>query len=260
MSDQPVFQIQNASVAFGNVLALQNICVAANSGDCLAVVGPNGAGKSTLLRLLLGLAPIKSGNVHVFGESPSRSRHLIAYMPQKETVDWRFPATVADVVLMGRCCRMGYWPPPSATDRQMVQDALSTVGLLHLANEPIADLSGGQQQRIFLARLLARDARLLLLDEPFNGLDATTQHLLLQLLKKMTQEGRTILTVLHDLGIARRFPQVLLLNKTVVASGPPAMALNPNLLAAAYFGFNHSSAEPNEVLSDDRISNRTFNL
>lgn len=255
MSTSPAFQMQQASVAFGSTLALQNICITAEAGDCLAVVGPNGAGKSTLLRLLLGLAPLRTGCVKVFGNPPAKSRHLIAYMPQKDTVDWRFPATVADVVLMGRWCHMGYWPRPSATDWQMVHDALTAVGLDHLANKPIAALSGGQQQRIFLARLLARDARLLLLDEPFNGLDAATQHLLLQLLEKMAQEGRTILTVLHDLRMARRFSQVLLLNKTVVAAGSPETVLQPDLLTEAYFGCKLNDYTPNEVAKNDFVSN-----
>ena len=202
----------------------------------VGIVGPNGSGKSTLLKAVLGLAPVVDGSVEVMGHSPGRqARRLVGYVPQREDVDWSFPVSARDVVMMGRVPSMGLLQRPSARDREMVEEALRTVGMEEKAEARIGELSGGQQQRVFLARALAQETEILVLDEPVSGVDAPSQHEIFDLLRKLQATGKTVVVTTHDLScVAERFDLVLLLNKRVVAFGPPEKVFTPELLNETY--------------------------
>ena len=207
-------------------------------GERVAVVGPNGAGKSTLFKVIVGLLPHRTGDVLVHGHSHHAGDcPSIGYVPQRESVDWRFPVTVRDVVLMGRVREVGWLRWPGRRDRQAAQESLAQVGLAHLAQRPIADLSGGQQQRVFIARALAQRADVLLLDEPFSGVDVEAQAAIFEILDHLRQKAVTVLISTHDLQTATtRFDRLLLLNRRLLADGPAATILTTATLAAAYGG------------------------
>ena len=190
-------------------------------GKLIAIVGPNGAGKSTLLKAILGLVQPITGWVEVFGEPYAQRRSWVGYVPQRESVDWDFPTTALDVVTMGLYGRMGWFRRPAPRHRELALECLEKVGIRDLARRQISQLSGGQQQRVFLARALAQDARLYLMDEPFAGVDATTERAILALLKELRSQGRTVVAVHHDLQtVAEYFDHVVLLNMRLVAEGP----------------------------------------
>jgi ABC-type Mn2+/Zn2+ transport system ATPase subunit len=206
-------------------------------GSRVAIVGPNGAGKSTLFKALVGLLPLRSGRILIHGRPLGQHKDCVAYVPQREEVDWRFPVTVADVVMMGRYKRQGWFGRPSAADRTAVRRCLEQLGIADLAGRSIGELSGGQQQRVFLARALAQEPHILLLDEPFTGVDATTQEATLALLDALRDQGVTTLVSTHDLSLAaQRFDRVLLLNREMVAFGPPAEALSVEHIQRAFGG------------------------
>ncbi len=201
-------------------------------------MGPNGAGKSTLLKVLAGLLPIRSGTAEVLGVAPGRTAHRIAYVPQAESVDWAFPVTVGEVVMMGRYPAIGIARRPGAADREAVAQALETVGMTANRERQIGALSGGQRRRVFLARALAAEPDLYLLDEPVTGVDALTQEDLMNVLEAQASAGKTVVATTHDLGeAARRFQQAALVNRRVVASGPAKdIILDQKLLAETYGG------------------------
>jgi len=200
------------------------------------VIGPNGAGKSTLLKAVLGLISMDGGSVRVFGESVKRARWRVAYVPQTETVDWDFPVTAEEVVMMGRYPRLGLLRRPAAADRRVVAASLEMVGMADFAARHIRQLSGGQQQRVFLARALAQEADILLLDEPFVGVDARTEAVIFQLMDELTRKGKTLVVVTHDLSQLHRFDSVLMLNRSLVAFGPVATTVTDQNLKRAYGG------------------------
>ncbi len=214
--------------------ALEGVTFALEAGGFLGVVGPNGAGKTTLLRVLAGVMPPSMGEVRVFGQRPSV--HLcIGYLPQRTQADLSFPLTVADVVALGRYGRRRPFQRLRAADRAKIHEALVKVGLEKLARRPMSELSGGEQQRMFIARALAQEARLLLLDEPLAGLDAPAQRGLLVLLRELCTGGLTAAVALHELGLAEEhFPHVLLLNRRMIAFGPPLAVFAPDNLRQAY--------------------------
>jgi ABC-type Mn2+/Zn2+ transport system ATPase subunit len=221
--------------AYDEPLALEAVTFAAPAGSRLAVVGPNGAGKSTLFQAMVGLVPATSGQVLVHGVPFGEHPDCVSYVPQREVVDWRFPATVLDVVLMGRYRRLGWLRRPGPADRQVAQAALERLDLAALAARPIGDLSGGQQQRVFLARALAQEPHILLMDEPFTGVDVTTHEVVLDVLDDLAARGVTVLVATHDLQLAAaRFDRVLLLNRRQIAFGPPAAVFTPENLARAF--------------------------
>jgi ABC-type Mn2+/Zn2+ transport system ATPase subunit len=206
-------------------------------GAQVAVVGPNGAGKSTLFKALVGLLPLQEGRILVHGRPMGSHKDCVAYVPQRGEVDWRFPVTVSDVVMMGRFARQGMLRRADKADRTAVAAALDHMGISNLAGQPIGDLSGGQQQRVFLARALAQEPHILLMDEPFTGVDATTQEAVLRLLDELREEGLTVLVSTHDLSLAmQRFELVLLLNRELVAYGPPAAVFTPEHVRQAFGG------------------------
>ena len=205
-------------------------------GAFVGVIGPNGSGKSTLLKVIAGLLPIQCGSVRVFGQPPSTHvRHLIGYVPQSEAVNWSFPVTVTDVVLMGTYGRLGFLRAPSARERAAAAHAIEQVGMSAFAQAQIGQLSGGQQQRVFVARALVQEPQLMLLDEPIAGVDATTQHAIFTLLEQLQRRGTTIIATTHDLScVAEWFDRVLCLNHRVVAYGAPDEVLTRPILDATF--------------------------
>ena len=215
---------------------LRSVSFDAAAGQLVGIVGPNGAGKSTLLKAMMGLLPCDSGTVAVFGQPMSRNRHCVAYVPQTEAVDWDFPVTVYEVVLMGRYGRLGLLGRPRRQDRQAAMEALERVDMQHYHHRHIRRLSGGQQQRVFLARALCQQADALFLDEPLAGVDAATEHAIFELIERLTGDGKTLLMVSHDLAVLNRFDAVLLLNQRVIAYGPPAEVVTEENMQRTYAG------------------------
>ncbi len=229
----------NLSADYGkNKSALEAVTFSIPCGERAAVVGPNGAGKSTLFKVIVGLRPHTTGDVLVHGHSHHAGDcPSIGYVPQREAVDWNFPVTVMDVVLMGRVKELGWLRRPGRADRDAAFTELKQVGLEALASSPIGDLSGGQQQRAFIARALAQRADVLLLDEPFSGVDVEAQAAIFDILDDLRARGLTVLISTHDLEMATtRFDRLLLLNRRLLADGPAASVLTPERLAAAYGG------------------------
>ena len=217
--------------------ALEGVSFDLPAGVLVGIAGPNGAGKSTLLKVLLGLLKPWRGSIELFGQHLNGQRRRLGYAPQAELVDWDFPATVRDVVMMGRYGRIGLLRRPAAADRDAVASALAQVGLTALAGRQIGELSGGQQRRMLIARSLAQEADLLLLDEPMVGLDATTQHDLLALFEQLRHAGKTLLVATHDLScVAACFDLAVLLNRKLIALGPPNEVFTPELLSEAFAG------------------------
>ncbi|MGB8644943.1 MAG: metal ABC transporter ATP-binding protein [Anaerolineae bacterium] len=228
---------RDVSVAYDHRPALSNITLDIAAGEFVGVVGPNGAGKSTLLNAILRLIPLQRGEILIAGRSSAQARGAVSYMPQREGVDWTFPVTIQDVVMMGRQARLGWFRRPTRQDRAVVEWALEQVQMLDIRRTPIGELSGGQQQRVFLARALAQEGDLLLLDEPLTGVDATTQETILRLLRDMRSKGRTVIMTTHDLGVARAFcSRLLFLNQVAIAYGPPTETFTPEVLEKTYGG------------------------
>ncbi|MEL6413268.1 MAG: ABC transporter ATP-binding protein, partial [Bacteroidota bacterium] len=212
----PIVEVHDLTVAYQGKPVLWDVDLQLPPGNVIGIIGPNGAGKSTLLKAIMGLVPPESGTVKLFGQPLPAVRSQVSYVPQKESVDWDFPASVLDVVLMGRYGRLGLFRRPGKADYAKAWECLRQVGLEEVAQRQIAQLSGGQQQRVFLARALAQEAALYLMDEPFAGVDAATEKIIIALLKQMAQKGKTILVVHHDLHSALDyFDWSLLLNTRV---------------------------------------------
>jgi ABC-type Mn2+/Zn2+ transport system ATPase subunit len=229
--------LADVSAGYGDRVALEDVNLAVEAGSLLAVVGPNGAGKSTLLRLMAGLLKPWSGRVEVLGHPAGQQARRVAYVPQAELVDWGFPVTVQDVVMMGRYPALGRLKRPGPDDRRAVRAALDQVGMAEHARTQIGSLSGGQRRRVFLARALAAGPDLFLLDEPVTGVDATTQEVLMDILEAEARRGKTVVATTHDLACAaQRFQQVAAINRTIIAHGPSSLVLDPDVLARTYGG------------------------
>lgn len=230
-----LLDFQHVTVSYNGSPVLEDVTFQMEHGAQVAVVGPNGAGKSTLFKAMVGLLPLRSGQILVHCLPLGSHKDCVAYVPQREEIDRRFPVTVQDVVTMGRFGHVGWISRLSRHDRAIVQHSLSQLDILDLANRSIADLSGGQFQRVFLARALAQQPHILLMDEPFTGVDVTTQEVTLNLLKELQNEGVTVLVSTHDLTMAsERFEKVVLLNRRLIAYGSPAEALSPQALDEAF--------------------------
>jgi ABC-type Mn2+/Zn2+ transport system ATPase subunit len=229
--------LSDVTSGYDNRPALEGVDLAVEPGTLLAIVGPNGAGKSTLLKLMAGLLPAWHGRIEVLGGPPGREARRIAYVPQAELVDWAFPVTVGDVVMMGRYPALGPLRRPTRVDRAAVATALGQVKMAEHARVQIGRLSGGQRRRVFLARALAADPDLYLLDEPVTGVDTTTQEDLMDLLESEARRGKTVVATTHDLACAaQRFQKVAAVNRRIVAHGPSSLVLDPTVLAATYGG------------------------
>ncbi|MBV6396014.1 MAG: putative ABC transporter ATP-binding protein [Anaerolineales bacterium] len=233
-SNEPILDAQNLSVRYDGRSALDDISFHLHAGERVAVVGPNGAGKSTLFKVIAGVLPPTSGTVTVSGSRPA-AHVCIGYVPQRAHVDWNFPVNVADVVMMGRSAVMGAFRWPTRRDWNFVHDALDTVEMRGLAARQIGELSGGQQQRMFIARALAQEAELMLMDEPLTGLDLPAQEGILNLLDTLQKQNVTVMVATHDLDQAEKyFDRVMLLNQTLFGFGRPDAVLKPEILLKAY--------------------------
>jgi manganese/iron transport system ATP-binding protein len=229
--------VDHAVVNYGAKPALQDVTFCIPVGTQVAVIGPNGAGKSTLFKALVGLLSLQKGSILIHGLPPGHHRDCIAYVPQREEVEWRFPLTVADVVMMGRYGRLGWLRRPGKPERVAVAESLDKLGIADLATQPIGSLSGGQQQRVFLARALVQEPHIVLMDEPFTGVDIATQEATLALFDRLREQQVTVLISTHDLNLAAtHFDRVLLLNRRLIAYGPPSQALTSQTLAEAFGG------------------------
>jgi ABC-type Mn2+/Zn2+ transport system ATPase subunit len=229
--------------------ALEEVSLTVMPGERVALVGPNGAGKSTLIKLIVGLEHLTDGSVTVYGNPSGSCYHRVALVPQRTEVDWRFPVTVRQVVMTGRYVHLGWLKRPRKADHEVVERALETMQIADLADRQIGELSGGQQQRVMLARTLAHDADLLLLDEPLNHVDVPTQELIFHVLERLAQDGRAVIVSTHDLGILPiHFSRAIFLDRHVVADGPVDEVLTAETLAHAY-GVRLCTEEMEEVLN-----------
>ena len=228
-------EIENISIGYGEKIIMHDLSFQVPHGARVAVVGPNGAGKSTLFKALVGILPLKSGRILIHGEILGTHKDCVAYVPQREDVDWRFPVTVSDVVMMGRFSQIGWWSRPTKNDKRIVRKSIEQMGITDLADLSIGQLSGGQQQRAFLARALAQEPHILIMDEPFTGVDATTQEVTFGLLDHLRSQTVTTIISTHDLNLAAtRFDLVLLINHRLIAFGTPQQVFTSENLAAAF--------------------------
>ena len=237
MDSQIAISVQGLSVSYDRKRVLSNIYLNIEQGHTYAVVGPNGAGKSTFFNALLGLIPLNSGQILFNSQPIEGQRARVAYVPQRNDVDWSFPATVADVVMMGRYPHKTLFQRLSQADRTLVEKALVDMGIEHLKNRQISELSGGQQQRVFIARALCQQADIYFLDEPFVGVDVMTEQAIIKILKELAEAGKTILVVHHDLStVEDYFDHVILLNQRLVAYGTVASTFNKENIGKTYGG------------------------
>lgn len=245
-SEQTSIAVENVTVELGGHAVLDNVTFSAKTGSLLGVVGPNGAGKSTLFNVIAGLQPIVRGSVQM--RYASGRTGGLAYVPQRDQINWRFPSTVEDVVAMGRLRKRRWFRSVSAADKEMISASLERVGLAHRRSTLVTELSGGQRQRTFVARALAQEAEILLLDEAFTGVDVGAQESLVEVLKSLRDDGKIVLMATHDLTkLAQRFDQVLCLNHHVCAFGVPSIAFTPSVLEELYgahgLDFGHRETE-----------------
>ncbi len=233
----PVLDVHDVTVAYHRRTVLWNVDFTLREPSLLAVVGPNGAGKSTLLKAVLGLVPLASGSVRAWGKPLARVRRRVAYVPQRESVDWDFPVTVRDVVLMGTYAQLGWFRRPGRREHQLARQCMEQLGIAHVADRQIGQLSGGQQQRTFLARALAQQAEMYFMDEPLAGVDAATERVVFDLFKQLRSQGKTVVVVHHDLrSVPEHFQHVLLLNTRVVAFGAVEEVFTAENLQQTYGG------------------------
>ncbi|MEL7130941.1 MAG: metal ABC transporter ATP-binding protein [Pseudomonadota bacterium] len=243
--------VRGMTVSYGQTPAVFSVDLTLRAGAMTAIVGPNGAGKSTLLKAALGVITPLAGSVTVFGQPMTQMRERIAYVPQRASVDWDYPVRVIDVVIMGMYAKLGLLGRVRHRHKVLARDCLERVGMADFANRQIGQLSGGQQQRVFLARALAQQAEIYVLDEPFAGVDAATEKAIVAVLQGLRDAGKSVLAVHHDLAtVPDYFDDVVLLNTQVVAAGPVAEVFNETNLQAAYGGrLTTARVDPESVAS-----------
>lgn len=255
--DNPVIEVHDLTVSYDKKPVLWNVDLTIPPGSLVGIIGPNGAGKSTLLKAIMELIPKSSGYIKLFGEPLEKVRQKISYVPQRESVDWDFPASALDVVLMGRYGKLGLFKKIRKSDKEVAWECLRKVGMEAYAGRQISQLSGGQQQRVFLARALAQDAQLYCLDEPFAGVDIATETAIVEILKEMRTQGKTVLVVHHDLqSAAEYFNWTVLLNVRLVASGPTEKVLTQALLEDTYGGKLTVLSKVGDLLQKQQFPNR----
>ena len=236
-SETKAIEVTDLTVAYQDQPVLWDVDLDVPPGVLLSIVGPNGAGKTTLIKAILGLVRPAAGNVLIYDKPYEAQRRMVGYVPQRGTVDWDFPTNVLDVVMMGRYGALGWIRRPGKQERELAMHALEKVGMEVYANRQISQLSGGQQQRVFLARALVQDATVYLMDEPFQGVDATTERAIVTLLQELRANGKTVVVVHHDLQtVTDYFDWVMLLNIRRIASGPVDETFTPENLRATYGG------------------------
>lgn len=232
-----ILDVHDVTVAYHRRPVLWDIDLELDKPSLVGIIGPNGAGKSTLIKAILGLVPMASGAISAFGESVAKVRGRIGYVPQRESVDWEFPISVLDLVLMGTYGQLGWFRRPGSKERDWARECLEKVGLSQLEHQQIGQLSGGQQQRSFLARALAQRSDLYFMDEPMAGVDAATEHTIFSLLRELRDEGKTVVVVHHDLRtVEKYFDHLVLLNMRIVASGPTSEVFTQENLQKTYGG------------------------
>ncbi|HEX8550324.1 MAG TPA: metal ABC transporter ATP-binding protein [Abditibacteriaceae bacterium] len=230
-------EVHDVTVAYHRKPVLWDVDFRVPPGALVGIIGPNGAGKSTLLKSVMGLLPLASGWISIFGKPFAQQRKLIGYVPQRESVDWDFPTDALDVVTMGTYGSLGFWKRPGKAQRELAMNCLAQVGMADYATRQISQLSGGQQQRVFLARALAQEAQIYFMDEPFAGVDAATESAIIALLQELKNNGKTVLVVHHDLETVKDyFDHVLLLNMRIVASGETETTFTRENLQKTYGG------------------------
>lgn len=229
--------VENLTVRYQEVEALRNISLEISPQRVTGIIGPNGAGKSTLMKAMLGLIPYQFGSIFLDGQPLVKQKQRIAYVPQRAQIDWTYPATVWDVVMMGRVKPTGWFKPFSNISRQLAKTALERVGMYDYCNRPIGQLSGGQQQRVFLARSLAQSGDIFFFDEPFAGVDKKTEAIIFDIFQELANQGKIVLVVHHDLGESiNNFDNLILLNKSLIAVGEIKEVLREENLYYAYNG------------------------
>jgi manganese/zinc/iron transport system ATP- binding protein len=234
---QVPLEIHDLTISYSRRPVLYGIDLTINEGSLVGVIGPNGAGKSTLIKSIIGITKPDGGWIKIFGQSGKKAYRRISYVPQRETVDWDFPVSVMDVVLMGRYGHVGWFKRIRSSDRTVAKECLEKVNMLPFADRQIGNLSGGQQQRVFLARALAQESDLYLMDEPFSGVDAVTENSIIKLLQELKSSGKTIVVVHHDLSNAKEyFDELVLLNMRLVAHGKTKDVFTKDLLQKTYGG------------------------
>lgn len=244
-------EAHNLTVSYNRRPVLWNIDFSLPTGKIIGIIGPNGSGKTTLLKAIMGLVKTSSGYVKLFDDDLENVRDRISYVPQRESVDWEFPASVMDIVLMGRYRKNNLMRRLSKADRDIAAEALEKVNMLEYSNRQISQLSGGQQQRVFIARSLAQGADLYIMDEPFVGVDAATEEAILNLLTEMKSQGKTVIVVHHDLQTAKAyFDWMVLLNTRLVAAGPKEEIFNEELLQEAYGGKLNVLSKVGELMKE----------
>ncbi len=259
-AEDPIVEIHDLTVSYDKKPVLWGVDLTLPKGQLIGIIGPNGAGKSTLIKAIMGLIPNSSGYIKLFDDDLANVRERISYVPQRETVDWDFPASVMDIVLMGRYGKLGIFKRPRKVDREVALDSLRKVDLEGYKDRQISQLSGGQQQRVFLARALAQQADLYFMDEPFAGVDAATEKTIIKLLREMTERGNTVVVVHHDLqSVTQYFDWVLMLNMRLVASGPTAETFNTELLQETYGGKLTLLSEVGNLLKQGAFPSREKN-
>lgn len=232
-----VVEVNNLSVSYDGTKVFDDISFSVNSQQIIGIIGPNGAGKSTLIKAIMGFVSIDRGNIKIINKPIDKARKKIAYVPQRNTIDLDFPALVEDVVMMGRYPHITWWAIPGVRDRQIVKDSLKLIEMYEYRKRQIGQLSGGQQQRVFLARALAQEAEIFFLDEPFAGIDVTSENMIMELLKKLRNEGKTIFVVHHDLSKAESyFDSLILLKNKLIAFGNSNEVFQLDNLRKAYDG------------------------
>ncbi|MDA7951096.1 MAG: metal ABC transporter ATP-binding protein [Pirellulaceae bacterium] len=237
LQKEVAIEIEHITVSYGPVPALLDVSCTIAKGELTGIIGPNGSGKSTLMKTILGFVKPDIGRVQIFGLGADKAKGKVAYVPQRGAVDWDFPITVREVTLMGRYGGVPWWKNLSSSDYAAADEALEKVRMADFRDRQIGQLSGGQQQRVFMARALAQGADILLLDEPFAGVDAATERAILEILEQTKQEGKTLVVVHHDLATAAEyFDTLLLLKQRCFAFGPPRQVLQPDLLCEVYEG------------------------
>jgi len=228
-------EIKQLSVMYDGTKAIEDISLSVPNGKLVGIVGPNGAGKSTFIKTVLGLVPKASGSISIEGEPLKKKQKQVAYVPQRNNIDWDFPILVKDAVLLGTYPKLKLFQFPSKAERKLAEDCLETVGMLDFKNRQIGELSGGQQQRVFVARALAQEANIFFLDEPFVGIDAKSEQMIIAILKNLRDQGKAIFIVHHDLSkVTQYFDEVILMNKKLIASGPTKEVMTQENMAEAF--------------------------
>lgn len=245
----PVLEIHDLTVSYDQSPVLWNVDLSIPPGKLIGILGPNGAGKSTLIKAIMGLIKPTSGYIKIFEKNLDEIRNRISYVPQRESVDWNFPTSVLDVVMMGTYGKLGLFKRPGKKEKEIALKSLDQVGMMSFVNRQISELSGGQQQRVFIARALAQEADLYLMDEPFAGVDMATESAIFQLLKEMTAAGKTIVVVHHDIHSAMNyFDWIIMLNLHLVGSGPRDQVMTEELLRKTYGGKLNLLAKVTELI------------